>query len=133
MKFFSRRVFSQVFPKKNLAEFFGNHVVQWLFAFSVLGNGVAWGICAWFFHRREATVIMKYNAYLGIDPASVGTWHDPYALPIAALVFLGIHALFAWHFFQRKDRVMAHLSLFCGASLQFFTLIALSSIVLVNR
>lgn len=133
MKYTFFATLSRVFPGRDLAEFFGNHVVQWLLAFSVLGNGMLWGACAWFFHRREATVVMKYNAYLGIDPMSVGTWTAPYVLPITALLFLIVHALIAWHFFQKKERVMAHISLFCAVSIQFFACIALASIILVNR
>lgn len=114
-------------------EFLKNHIVQWLFVVSILLNFSLWGICAWFFQKSEASILLRFNVYLGEDPTSMGVWYAPYEIAGMAGIFLIIQMIFSWKFFQRKDRVMAHLMIFGGGVLQVSALIALVSIVLGNQ
>lgn len=114
-------------------EFFQNHIIQWLLAFSVLAQGALWGICFWFFRGREDAVLLRFNVYLGADPASLGPWYAPYGIPLLAGVFLLVQMFFSWRFFRERDRVMAHLMIFGGGIIQLSALIALVSVIVSNR
>lgn len=114
-------------------EFFTNHTVQWLFAFSLLLHFVLWGMCIGFFQGDGGLVTLRFNIYLGSDPASIGPWYTPYQIPLGAGIFLVAHLIGAWFFFKRRDRIMAHLIVFSGIIIQIAALIALVSIILKNR
>jgi hypothetical protein len=73
--------------------FFQNHIVQWLCALALLLNALLWGVCVFFFHNINETVLMRYNAYLGVDPRSGGPWYAPYQIPFVASIFFGIFVL----------------------------------------
>lgn len=115
-------------------EFFRNHIVQWLFAFSFLVNILLWIACAWFFRPGDESITLRFNAYLGVDPLSMGmAWYTPYQIPLVSGMFLCIQMALSWWFFRRQDRIVAHLMVFCGGIIQCFACIALWSVVLINR
>ena len=113
--------------------FFRNHIVQWLFAFGVLGNIILWSVCAWFFSDRFIAVSMRYNVYLGIDSRSTGPWYAPYGIPLVLLVFFIVSIGMARRFFVHQDRVLAHIILFGSAIMQLYGLVGLTALILVNR
>jgi hypothetical protein len=114
-------------------DFFRNHLIQWIFAFTFLLHLFLWGVCFWFFWGEKELVVLRFNVYLGIDPTSISPWYTPYRIPIMATLALVIQIYLAWKFFREKDRVMAHLMLFCGGIVQIAGLIALVSVILGNR
>lgn len=114
-------------------DFFANHPLQWLYVAAFVFHAGLWVLCIIFFPPSDTPVIVYYNAFLGVDMNRVGSWQVPYVIPILMLFFLLVESVFAWYFFHKKDRLIAHLLLFSAVLLQISGVVALTAIVLVNK
>lgn len=113
-------------------EFFRNHFVQWVFLLGFFLNMAALGFTAYFFRSENGSILLHSNVYLGIDLQSVSPWYGAYKVPAAGLVFLVIHAIWAYYAFYRRDRIFAHIILLSAVFLQVGVAISVASLILLN-
>lgn len=73
---------------------------RWLISFggAFLLHGVAAGILWWLVQSRDELVILRYNAYLGID--LLGVWWQLFLVPAVSFFFVLVNlglARLLWH------------------------------------
>ncbi|QQS20686.1 MAG: hypothetical protein IPL87_03915 [Candidatus Moraniibacteriota bacterium] len=93
-------------------------------------NLLLWGLVAFFLGTGHETVVLRYNAYFGID--LTGRAQQAFLLPASALFFLMLHGVLAFSFFRKGETIAALLLLLSAFLLQGAALIAVSALILVN-
>lgn len=114
-------------------DFFANHPLQWLYVVVIVLNASMWVLCVMFFPPSNDLIMLYYNVFLGVDVDRIGSWKIPYVIPGVTLFFILVESIFAWYFFHKQERLIAHLLIFSAIILQVAGLIAMVALVLVNK
>lgn len=112
------------------ASFFGNTIIRTLLAASLLFAGISFGTLGYFIRPTENLLVLHYNVYFGVEIQ--GLWWQVFMLPVAGMLFLSGHVLFARHFYAQSERVAAYLMLFGAGLLNAGISIASASIAFIN-
>ena len=125
MKFYSSTI-------KNffLQEFFTSGLVHWVLIGSLVLNIVNWGLIAFFIRPVDFSVILHYNVYFGVDV--IGPWWQIYFLPFIGLIILGINTILGYLFYQKKERIVAHLLMLATFIAQIGIAVAVASLLMIN-
>jgi hypothetical protein len=125
MKFYSfiiKKLFSH--------EFFASALVHWVLIGSLVLNIVNWGLIAFFIRPVDFPIILHYNVYFGVDV--IGPWWQVYFLPFIGLIILGINTVLGYLFYQKKERIVAHLLMLATFIAQIGITIAVASLLIMN-
>lgn len=88
------------------------------------------GIIAVFFQPSEASVILRYNVYFGID--ILASWWQVYLLPLLSIIFLIGNVFFAKRFLTSGEWLISMVLLLGSGVVTFGLAVALAAIVLIN-
>lgn len=110
--------------------FFQNMIVRTLLVLNVLFCGLSFGLLGYFIRPTENILILHYNIYFGVDIQ--GVWWQVFILPLAGILFLGSHLLFAQRLYKNAERIAAYLMLFSAGLLNIGIAIACVSIAFIN-
>jgi hypothetical protein len=125
MKFYSSTIknfFSQ--------EFFTSGLVHWVLIGSLVLNIANWGLIAFFIRPVDFSIILHYNVYFGVDV--IGPWWQVYFLPAIGLVILSINTILGYLFYQKKERIVAHLLMLATFIAQVGITVAVASLLMIN-
>ena len=111
-------------------KFLHNSIVQTLLVFAVLPIIGCIGLLAYFVHPSEASIVLHYNVYFGVD--LLGLWWQAYALPMLGLLFVAGHYIFARCFYESAERIACYLMLFSSGLLSFGLFVAGISVAFIN-
>ncbi|MEI9966315.1 MAG: hypothetical protein WDN67_01465 [Candidatus Moraniibacteriota bacterium] len=110
--------------------FFGNSFVRTLMIGNALFLLASLGILLWVIRPREASIVLHYNIYFGVD--LLGAWWHAYLLPgVATLLFFG-HLFLARSFYRRHERIASYLLLLAMLFLSFAIVLSSLSIAFIN-
>lgn len=126
---------SNISPERNPSgffsqEFFRSPLVQWIFIGTIFVGLANWGILIFYIRPVDLPIVLHYNVFLGVD--IVGDWWQLYFLPIIADLFLIINVILAYIFYQKKERLAAHILLLASFFVQFGVAIALVGLIMIN-
>lgn len=107
-----------------------NTIVRLLFVLSAVLIGVSIGLLAYFVRPSEASLVLHYNVYFGVD--LLGIWWQAYVLPLIALFFLVVHSFLAKRFYEQSERIACYLLLLSSGMLSSGVLIGSISIAFIN-
>lgn len=110
--------------------FFDNTLVRLLLVISLLPVIVGFGLLAYFIRPSEASLVLHYNVYFGVD--LLGIWWQAYTFPLLGLFFLIGHFFLAKRFYKSAERIASYLVLLASGMLSFGALIASISIAFIN-
>lgn len=125
MKFYSSKIknfFSQ--------EFFASGVVHWVLIGSLILNVINWGLIAFFIGPVDFPIILHYNIYFGVDV--IGPWWNIYFLPAIGFIILAINAILGYLFYQKKERIVAHLLMLATFIVQIAVTVAVAGLLMIN-
>ena len=89
------------------------------------------GLLIFSLHPSEASFILHYNVYFGVD--LLGSWWQLYILPMIALFFSLVNMFLARRFYQIKhERVAAYLLLLGSTMVLSGALLGCLSVVYIN-
>lgn len=88
------------------------------------------GAIALFFPPNEASIILRYNVYFGID--ILASWWQIYLLPLLSIIFLVGNIFFAKRFLVRGEWLLSILLLLGSGVITFGLAVALAAIVFIN-
>lgn len=94
--------------------------------FLILSFGVIW----YSIGNREATIVLHYNVYFGID--ILGGWWQAYFIPSSGAGIWIVHIFLAFSFFQSGKRILSQVALSSLLFLEGMVLVASLAIGLVN-
>jgi len=94
--------------------------------FWVLSFGVIW----YSIGNREATIVLHYNVYFGID--ILGGWWQAYFIPFSGIGIWIVHIFLAFSFFQSARRILCQIALSSLLFLEGMVLVASLAIGLIN-
>jgi hypothetical protein len=110
--------------------FFNNTLVRLLVVISLVPVLLGLGLLAYFVRPNEASIVLHYNVYFGVD--LLGVWWQAYMLPFIGFCFLLGHFFLAKRFYQSAERIACYLVLLASGMFSFGTLIAGISIAFIN-
>lgn len=121
--------------KSNLKDFFSQEyfhssLIQWVFIGSLLLNLANWAAVAFFIRPVDFLIVLHYNVYFGVD--LIGSWWQMYFMPLVGLLILLVNADLGYLFYQRKQRIAAHLLMLAAFIAQAGISIAVASLLLMN-
>jgi hypothetical protein len=90
----------------------------------------SWAVVTYYIRPIDLPIVLHYNVYLGVDV--IGDWWQLYFLPIIANIFLIVNTVLAHTFYQRKERLAGYIFLLASFFVQAGTLIAISSLMMIN-
>jgi len=111
-------------------EFFASGLVHWVLIGSLVLNAVNWGLIAFFIRPVDFLIILHYNVYFGVDV--IGPWWQVYSLPLIGLIVMGINTVLGYLFYQKKERIVAHLLMLATFIAQVGITIAVASLLIMN-
>jgi hypothetical protein len=111
-------------------EFFRNPIIQWLFIAATFLNLVSWALITIFIRAGEDPIWLHYNVYFGVDV--IGDWWQAYVLPAMGLFFFIVNFTLAYHFFNTKERIAAHLLFLASILIQISIIIAEVPVIIIN-
>lgn len=111
-------------------EFFRSPLVQWIFIGTIFASLANWGILIFYIRPVDLPIVLHYNVFLGVD--IVGGWWQLYFLPIIADLFLIVNVVLAYIFYQKRERLAAHILLLASFFVQFGVAIALAALIMIN-
>ena len=110
--------------------FFDNTLVRLLLVISLVPVILGLGLLAYFVRPNEASIVLHYNVYFGVD--LLGVWWQAYMLPLLGLSFLLGHFFLAKRFYLSAERIACYLVLLASGMFSFGMLIASISIAFIN-
>jgi hypothetical protein len=113
-----------------LKEFFRSALVHWVLIGALILNAVNWGLIAFFIRPVDFPIILHYNVYFGVDV--IGDWWQVYFLPLIGLIILMANAILGYMFYQRKERLVAHLLMLATFIVQIGITVAVASLLIIN-
>ena len=111
-------------------EYFHSSLLQWVFIASLALNLGNWLFIAFFIRPVDFLIILHYNVYFGVDV--IGSWWQMYFVPFIGLLILLVNAVLGFLFYQRKERIAAHLLMLATFIVQIGISIAVASLLLMN-
>lgn len=111
-------------------EYFRSSLVQWVLIGSVTVNFADWLSVAFFIRPVDFPIILHYNVYFGVD--IIGDWWQVYLMPLIGLLILLANAILGYLFYQRKERIVAHLLMLATFVIQLAISIAVAGLLLMN-
>lgn len=102
--------------------------ISWLLA--VVLHGVASGVLFWSIRSREDLVILRYNAYLGID--LLGIWWQVFLMPGITFFFVLINFMMAKLLFTRGYPWVAALFLIGSILLSGSVVVVAATLSFIN-
>lgn len=111
-------------------EFFASAIVHWVLIGSLVLNLTSWGLVAFFIRPVDFPIILHYNVYFGVD--IIGPWWQLYFLPAIGVIILGINVVLGYLFYQKKERIIAHLLMLATFIVQVGIVIAVASLLMMN-
>ena len=111
-------------------EFFASGLVHWVLIGSLVLNIANWGLIAFFIRPVDFSIILHYNVYFGVDV--IGPWWQIYFLPFIGLIILGINTVLGYLFYQKKERIVAHLLMLATFIAQIGITVAVASLLIIN-
>lgn len=118
----SREFFSQ--------EFFKSALMHWVLIGALILNGINWGLIAYFIRPVDFPIVLHYNVYFGVDV--IGAWWQLYFLPAIGLIILTINTVLGYLFYQKKERIIAHLLMLATFIAQIGMTVAVASLLIIN-
>ncbi len=113
-----------------LQEYFHSSLIQWVLIGSLILNALNWGSIAFFIRPVDFPIILHYNVYFGVDV--IGAWWQMYFMPFIGLLVLFVNAFLGYLFYQKKERIAAHLLMLATFIVQIGLSIAVASLLLMN-
>ncbi|MEI8344266.1 MAG: hypothetical protein WCF93_04940 [Candidatus Moraniibacteriota bacterium] len=113
-----------------LQEYFRSGLIQWVLIGSLILNVANWCSIAFFIRPVDFPIILHYNVYFGVDV--IGSWWQMYFVPFIGLLILLVNAVLGFLFYQRKERIAAHLLMLATFIVQIGISIAVASLLLMN-
>jgi hypothetical protein len=110
--------------------FFQNTLVRTLLILALFPILVSLGLLAYFIRPSEASLVLHYNVYFGVD--LLGIWWQAYTLPLLALGFLLAHFFLARRFYEQSERIACYLLLLASGMLSCGVMIGSISIAFIN-
>ncbi len=107
-----------------------NTLVRMLLILSSFPIVVSIGLLLYFIRPSEASLVLHYNVYFGVD--LLGIWWQAYVLPLLALFFLAAHFFLAKRFYEQSERIASYLLLLASGMLSCGILIGSISIAFIN-
>ena len=111
-------------------EFFRSALVQWVLIGALILNAANWGAIAFFIRPVDFPIILHYNVYFGVD--LIGDWWQVYLLPLIGLLILLFNAVLGYIFYQKKERLAAHLLMLSTFIVQISITIAVACLLMIN-
>lgn len=118
------------YKKFFLQEFFRSSLVHWVLIASLIINIANWGAIAYFIRPVDFPIILHYNVYFGVD--IIGDWWQIYYLPLIGLIILLANAILGYVFYQKKERLAAHLLMLATFIVQISIAVAVISLLIIN-
>lgn len=94
--------------------------------FALFSFGIIW----YSIGNREATIVLHYNVYFGIDV--LGEWWQAYFIPLSGVGIWAVHIFLAFTFFQSGKHTLSQIALSSLLFLEGMVLVASVAIGLVN-
>ena len=113
-----------------LQEYFHSSLVQWVVIGSLAINLANWATIAFFIRPVDFPIVLHYNVYFGVD--LIGSWWQIYFMPFIGLLILLVNASLGYLFYQRKERIAAHLLMLATFIVQLGISVAVASLLLMN-
>lgn len=107
-----------------------NTIVRILLILSFVPVAASIGLLAYFIRPSEASLVLHYNVYFGVD--LLGIWWQAYTLPLLALCFLAAHFFLARRFYDQSERIACYLLLLASGMLSCGAFIGSISIAFIN-
>lgn len=111
-------------------EYFRSAFIQWVLIGSLIVNLANWGFIAFFIRPVDFLIILHYNVYFGVDV--IGSWWQMYLMPSIGLLLLVVNASLGFLFYQRRERIVAHLLMLATFIVQVGLSIGVASLLLIN-
>ena len=97
---------------------------------SLVLNILNWGLIAFFIRPVDFSIILHYNVYFGVDV--IVSWWQVYFLPFIGLIILSINTILGYFFYQKKERIIAHLLMLATFIAQIGITVAVASLLIMN-
>lgn len=110
--------------------FSGNTIVRLLLSTALVPIVLCLGLLAYFVRPSEASLVLHYNVYFGVD--LLGIWWQAYTLPLLGLLFFLGHFFLAKRFYGSAERIASYLVLLASGMLSFGVLLAGVSVAFIN-
>ena len=124
------KFYNSVIKKLFSHEFFASGLVHWVLIGSLILNIVNWGLIAFFIRPVDFPIILHYNVYFGVDV--IGPWWQLYFLPFIGMIILGLNTVLGYLFYQKKERIVAHLLMLATFIAQIVVTVAVASLLMIN-
>jgi hypothetical protein len=111
-------------------EYFHSGLIQWVLIASLAINLGNWLFIAFFIRPVDFLIILHYNVYFGVD--LIGSWWQMYLMPLIGLLIAFANAFLGYLFYQRKERIVAHLLMLATLIVQVGISIAVAGLLLIN-
>lgn len=111
-------------------EFFKSALMHWVLIGALIINGINWGLIAFFIRPVDFPIVLHYNVYFGVDV--IGAWWQIYFLPAIGLIILTVNTVLGYLFYQKKERIMAHLLMLATFIAQISVTVAVASLLIMN-
>ena len=111
-------------------EFFKSALMHWVLIGALILNGINWGLIAFFIRPVDFPIILHYNVYFGVDV--IGAWWQLYFLPAIGLIILIINTVLGYLFYQKQERIIAHLLMLATFIAQISMTVAVASLLIIN-
>lgn len=102
--------------------------ITWALTF--IFHGAAVGLLYWFVQSRDDLVILRYNAYLGID--LLGVWWQLFLMPALTFLFVLINLLLAKLLFSRGYPGVATLFMLGSILLSGSVVVVAATLAFIN-
>lgn len=100
-----------------------------IFAATILVNLAAWILVLFFLEKGKFNIILHYNVLFGVD--FKGKPEQAFIIPLISLVIFFLNAIIT-KFVFKKEKFIAYLLLSISLVCQFFAVIAIIAIILIN-
>jgi len=111
-------------------EFFKSALMHWVLIGALILNGINWGLIAFFIRPVDFPIVLHYNVYFGVDV--IGAWWQLYFLPAIGLIILIINTVLGYLFYQKQERIIAHLLMLATFIAQISMTVAVASLLIIN-
>ena len=111
-------------------EFFRSALMHWVLIGALILNGINWGLIAFFISPVDFPIVLHYNVYFGVDV--IGAWWQLYFLPAIGLIIMIVNTVLGYLFYQKKERIVAHLLMLATFIAQISMTVAVASLLIMN-
>ena len=104
--------------------------MHWVLIGALILNGINWGLIAFFIRPVDFPIVLHYNVYFGVDV--IGAWWQLYSLPVIGLIIMVVNTVLGYLFYQKKERIVAHLLMLATFIAQISMTVAVASLLIIN-